>query len=96
MIFKGGSGTISEFGTAWVLAKLYYGHHKPFILYGENWYPIVAAIKENMNIDAKELDVFTIVDSPKKVLPAIEHFEWKLRQIDHSHCNVCGEKAFMT
>ncbi len=96
IIFKGGTGTISEFGTAWVLAKLYYGHHKPFILYGEHWYPIIAAIKENMNIDDKELDVFTIVDAPKKVLPAIEHFEWKLRQIDHSHCQVCGEKAFMT
>ena len=35
IIFKGGSGTMSEFGTAWVLAKLYYGHHKPFILYGD-------------------------------------------------------------
>ena len=34
VIFKGGSGTMSEFGTAWVLAKLYYGHHKPFILFG--------------------------------------------------------------
>jgi hypothetical protein len=29
------AGTIIEFGTAWVLAKLYYGHHKPFILFGE-------------------------------------------------------------
>jgi len=96
IIFRGGTGTISEMGTAWVLAKLYYGHHKPFILYGENWYPIIAAIKENMNIDAKELDVFTIVDAPQKVLPAVEHFEWKLRQIDHGHCRVCGEKAFMT
>src|SRR3972149_9092371 len=37
IIFKGGSGTMSEFGTAWVLAKLYYGHHKPFILFGEHW-----------------------------------------------------------
>ena len=35
IIFKGGTGTISELGTAWVLAKLYYGHHKPFILFGE-------------------------------------------------------------
>ena len=69
IIFKGGTGTISEFGTAWVLAKLYYGHHKPFILYGEKWYPIIAAIKENMNIDDKELDVFAIIDSPKKALP---------------------------
>lgn len=96
IIFKGGTGTISEWGTAWVLAKLYHGHHKPFILFGDFWYPIVDAIKKNLNVDKDELDVFTIVDSREKVLPAIEHFEWKLRQVDHSHCKVCSEKAFMT
>lgn len=96
IIFKGGTGTISELGTAWVLAKLYYGHHKPFILFGEFWYPVIAAIKENLNIDKTELDVFVIVDKIEKVLPAIEHFEWRLKQVDHKHCKVCGEKAFMT
>lgn len=30
VIFKGGTGTISEFGMAWGLARLYYGHHKPW------------------------------------------------------------------
>jgi len=37
LFFKGGTGTVSELGTAWVLAKLYYGHHKPFILFGDFW-----------------------------------------------------------
>lgn len=96
IIFKGGTGTISEFGTAWVLAKLYYGHHKPFILYGSFWYPIIETLKEHLNLSKEELNVFTIVDKREKVLPAIEHFEWKLRQVDHTHCKVCGEKAFMT
>lgn len=96
IIFKGGSGTVSEFGAAWVLAKLYYGHHKPFILFGEHWYPIIESIKEHMNIDKTELDVFMIINREEKVLPAIEHFDWKLRQIDHAHCKVCGERAFMT
>jgi uncharacterized protein (TIGR00725 family) len=45
IIFKGGSGTISEFGTAWVLAKIYYGHHKPFILYGDFWEDIIDCVK---------------------------------------------------
>lgn len=96
IIFKGGTGTISELGTAWVLAKLYHGHHKPFILFGEFWYPIIEAIKANLNIGDDELDVFTIVDSNEKVLPAIEHFDWKLRQVDHRHCRICAERAFMT
>ncbi len=78
VIFKGGSGTISEFGTAWVLAKLYYGHHKPFILYGNFWAEIIDCLRRHMNLDKKELSVFEIVDSPKEVLAAIKKFEWKI------------------
>ena len=78
VIFKGGSGTISEFGTAWVLAKLYYGHHKPFILYGNFWAEIIDCLRKHMNLDKKELSVFEIVDSPKEVLAAIEKFERRI------------------
>jgi len=84
IIFKGGSGTISEFGTAWALAKLYYGHHKPFILYGENWIPIIDAIRDNMNIDAKEYSVFEICRTKDEVLRAIRKFEMKISLRDHS------------
>ena len=46
---------MSEFGTAWVLAKLYYGHHKPFILFGDFWHEIIEAVKKGMLIDEHEL-----------------------------------------
>lgn len=82
IIFKGGSGTISEFGTAWVLAKLYYGHHKPFVLYGDFWAEIIDVLRKNMNIDAKELGVFEIVRSVPEVLIAIKRFEEKISQYD--------------
>jgi len=84
LIFKGGSGTISEFGTAWVLAKLYYGHHKPMILYGDFWIPIIDAIKSNMNIDSKEYSVFEICRSKEDVLRTIQKFEMKIALRDHS------------
>jgi len=84
IIFKGGSGTMSEFGTAWVLAKLYYGHHKPFILFGEHWIPIIDAIRDNMNIDAKEYSVFEICRNKGEVLAAIQRFEMKIATRDHS------------
>jgi len=71
VIFKGGSGTISEFGTAWVLAKLYYGYHKPFILFGSFWAEMIDVFRKNMNIDKKELSVFEIVAKPEEVLSAI-------------------------
>lgn len=83
IIFKGGSGTISEFGAAWVLAKLYFGHNKPFILYGEHWIPIIDAIKSNMNIDAKEMSVFEICANKEQVIATIKRFEEKIGQRDH-------------
>jgi len=96
LMFKGGTGTISEFGTAWVLAKLYFGHHKPFVLVGDFWRPIVEALRENLNIDEMELAVFKIVSGPEEVLPAIRQFEEEMVLVDHSKCQVCSEKAFMT
>jgi len=95
IIFKGGSGTISELGTAWVLAKLYYGHHKPFILFGSFWRPIIKAIKENMLIDGVEMEVFKIVEKKEDIIPTIKIFEEDLMKIKHDHTNNHIEKAFM-
>ena len=84
IIFKGGSGTVSEFGTAWVLAKLYYGHHKPIILYGEFWAEILDTFRKNMNIDSTEMSVFEICNNKDEVLAAINRFEAKIAIRDHS------------
>lgn len=83
IMFKGGSGTVSEFGTAWVLAKLYYGHHKPFILMGSYWAEIIDVFRKNMNIDEKELSVFEIAHRVEDVLPIIKKFEAKLSDRNH-------------
>lgn len=85
IIFKGGSGTVSEFGTAWVLAKLYFGHHKPFILFGDFWIEIVEAFRKNMNIDAKEMSVFEICRTVEEVLFTVAKFEQKVAVRDHTH-----------
>lgn len=96
IIFRGGSGTVSEFGTAWVLAKLYHGHHKPFILYGRFWEKIIEVMKDNLTLDIDELDVFEIVTEKSDILPTIKKFEEDLMKVDHTHCKVCRERAFMT
>lgn len=75
IIFKGGTGTISEFGTAWVLAKLYYGHHKPFILFGEFWIEIIDAIRKGMLIDKSEMSVFDVVTRYEDILPTMKRLE---------------------
>ncbi len=81
IIFKGGSGTISEVGTAWVLAKLYYGRHKPFILFGGFWAEIIDVLRKNMNIDKNELGVFEIVRKKEEVLPTIKRLEKKMKNL---------------
>lgn len=96
LFFKGGTGTVSELGTAWVLAKLYYGHHKPFILVGSFWREIIGAIHDNLLIDAKEMDVFRIVDGIDDILPTMKKLEEALNKIDHTHCRHCTERAFMS
>src|SRR3989337_1070707 len=95
IILKGGSGTISEFGTAWVLAKLYYGHHKPFILYGNFWHKIIEVISENMLIDQSELNVFRIVENHKDIVPTIKYFEEELMKVKHVHPGNGEGKAYM-
>lgn len=74
VIFKGGTGTISEFGMAWGLARLFFGRHKPLILYGAFWHEILEAFGKNMFLREEELRVYRIVDSPKEVLEAVREF----------------------
>jgi uncharacterized protein (TIGR00730 family) len=96
IIFKGGTGTISEFGTAWALAKLYYGHHKPFVLFGNFWKKIIEVFRKNMNLDKKELDVLSVVDDKEDILEVICNFEREHRGVAHDHCKFCKERVFVT
>jgi len=75
VIFNGGTGTISELGAAWCLARLYYGNHKPFILYGDFWHEVIDAINKNMMMRENDGKVFKIVNSSEGVLEAIRDFD---------------------
>ncbi len=83
LVFKGGTGTISEFGMAWGMSKLYFGHHKPFILFGSYWEEIMNTLEENLEIDKQEQSTYEIVSSPLEVLEAINRFEKKMDKIKH-------------
>jgi len=85
IIFNGGTGTISEFGMAWGLAKLYFGHHKPLILYGDFWQEIIFAFTKGMYIRPEERQVFKIVNKAPQVLVAINEFEETLDDLSHEH-----------
>jgi uncharacterized protein (TIGR00730 family) len=85
VIFKGGTGTISEFGMAWGLARLYFGKHKPLILYGDFWNNIIKTYVENMRIRPEELKVYKVVNSPEEAFKALLHFEDVLKGNSHTH-----------
>jgi len=91
VIFRGGTGTISEFGMAWGLARLYFGHHKPLILYGEFWNEIIKDFKKNMRIRPEDLKVYKIVKTPSEAYQAIKAFEDVVKKQKKANDN---EKAF--
>ena len=68
IIFKGGTGTISEIGMAWNRAKYEYGHHEPLIFFGEFWKKIVDGLTGGLSLEDKEKKVVEVVKNPQEVL----------------------------
>lgn len=85
IFFNGGTGTISEFAMAWGLARLYYGHHKPLILYGDFWHKIIFEFTKSMYIRPEERQVFRVVNKPEDVIEAIEELEKRVVEQGHEH-----------
>ncbi len=86
VVFNGGTGTLSEFGMAWGLAYLYFGHHKPFVLYGDFWFPIMESLVKNMKIaDSRpdSLKVYRIATTPEMVLKYMQEFDSEYRHVEH-------------
>lgn len=78
IIFQGGTGTLSEWATAWLLAHLYYGNHKPLILYGQFWHEVTRVIEQHFFIGQKELEVYKIVEDEEGLDCALKEFEQEL------------------
>ena len=93
IIFNGSTGTISEFAMAWGVARLYFGHHKPLILYGNFWHHIIAAFKKNMRVRKEEFEVFTIVNSVYEAMRAVETYEVIMENNRHKHKKCIGDEC---
>lgn len=91
VIFAGGTGTISEFGMSWGMAKLYYGHHKPLILFGKFWKSIIDAFVNNMRIRPEDLKVYKIVETPEEAYQEILNFEKIIKEKNNANAE---ERAF--
>ncbi len=85
LVFRGAAGTISEFGMAWELGHLYFGHNKPILLYGKFWHKIIEVLKKYMLLVPEELQVFSIVERPGQVFEKLTEIEKKWAEIPHKH-----------
>lgn len=100
VIFNGGTGTLSELGMAWGLAYLYFGRHKPLILYGSFWHEIMESLVSNMLIAQQRpesLKVYKIVTTPEAVVEALmEHEVYLEKHPDEINAPTdTGEHAFL-
>lgn len=95
VVFKGGTGTISEFGMVWCIAKLYYGCHKPVILFGEFWDEIIDTMQKNLIIDQVELGVLYKAKTPEEVLAHIVSFEDLFKNCGSEKKPISDEGAFL-
>jgi len=75
VIFKGGTGTLSEVGMVWEMAKFQFGKHEPLIFVGAEWKEIVSTIEKNMKYEEIEKRVVTTVDTAGSVLRALKRVE---------------------
>lgn len=78
VIFQGGTGTLSEWATVWLLAHLHFGNHKPIVLYGEFWFEFMDAVKKAFFVAEKEASLYKIVTTPEQVVQAIKDFELEM------------------
>ena len=76
VFFKGGTGTISEIGLTWELAKFGYGGcYEPLIFYGKFWKKLLNVMKRSLPLTKDETTVYGIASSPKAVLEMLEKVE---------------------
>ena len=74
IIFRGGSGTISEFGMSWALSRIHDGHNKPIILFGGFWRYIIESLQEYMYLRPGETKLYDVVDEASQITPLIEKY----------------------
>jgi uncharacterized protein (TIGR00725 family) len=71
IVFKGGTGTISEFGMSWALSRIHHGHSIPLLLFGEFWEEITDCFRRHMYMRPDEFRIYYVVTSPEGAMERI-------------------------
>lgn len=81
ILFRGGTGTIGEFGMTWASSRIHEGHNIPIILFGSFWGHVIETFKKYMYLRPGETHLYDIVERPDQVLPLIEKYRRDLPDI---------------
>ena len=63
IVFRGGTGTISEFGMAWAASRIRAGQERPIILFGGFWKTLIENFRRYMYMRPGEFRLYKIVES---------------------------------
>lgn len=74
LLFRGGTGTIGEFGMTWASSRIHTGHATPIILFGSFWGHVIETFKKYMYVRPGETKLYHIVESPAEVWPIVEKY----------------------
>lgn len=75
IVFRGSTGTISEFGMTWASSRIHEGNHKPIILFGDFWEEILDVLKKNLLMRTGEIELLKICKTPEEVLEYTKSLE---------------------
>jgi uncharacterized protein (TIGR00730 family) len=65
---RGGMGTLTEVGLIWNMLQTKTMPHKPMLLLGKFWKPLLQAVSDHLVITPKDLDLLHYVDSPDEAV----------------------------
>jgi predicted Rossmann-fold nucleotide-binding protein len=72
IVFRGGTGTISEFGMAWAASRIRTGQERPIILFGEFWRTLIENFRRYMYMRPGEFRLYKIVESANEAVNEVK------------------------
>jgi hypothetical protein len=72
IIFRGGTGTISEFGMTWASSRIHTGEERPIILFGGFWRNLITSIRKYMYMRPGEFRLYKIVETADEASHEVE------------------------
>lgn len=72
VIFRGGTGTISEFGMAWASSRIRTGQERPIVLFGGFWRHLIETFRRYMYMRVGEFRLYTVVTSVDEAVHEVE------------------------